>query len=249
MIFTNAVIELNDRLSNPTHYVNNPIWKKNNGPGSKAEKIFRSIYEGRCNLMANKCIKSEKIVMPRELYYEAISSFHCRYLQIVRQGHAIPKIFGMDVEIGNIFAIKSTDIFNTTVDLTNIWNKLNLKQLNGLVIVVKSRVRSEYRVKTPGESKALDTLRDMISETDFRKYLIYGFLLVTGRSGKIYQIFNIARHIQVWEKGRHVEDLCVYLKDDKIPPTDKLIAFKVMIETDEEIFRKNANVYNNRKYS
>jgi hypothetical protein len=246
-IFPHVVTELNDRIANPTRYVNNPIWK-NNGYGSRAEKIFKSICEGQYNLMANKGIKSKKIVMPRELYYEAISSFEfLRWGAVHFENGSIPKIFGMDVEIGNTFAVKSEVQFNETIDLTDVWKRLNFKQLNGLIIVVKSRIRSEYLVQTPAESKALDTLRDMISEADFRRYLIYRFLLVTGKSGKIYQIFNLDRHIHVWEKGQHIEDLCVYLKDNRIPPTDKLIAFKIMIETDEEAFRKSANIYNYRK--
>jgi hypothetical protein len=246
-IFPNAVQELNDRLTNPVRYTNNPIWK-NNGYGNRAEKIFKAIYEGEYNLMASACIIAEKVIMPLELYHEAISTFEflrwgaVRFENTGNEFKTYPKIFGLDVEIGDTFAVKSGPQFNKTVDLTSVWKRMCFG-LNGLVIVVKSRIRTEYKVKSAAESKALDSLREMISEAEFRKYLTYGFFIVKGKSGKLYQIFYMERHIQVWDKGRHVEDLCVYLKDDKIPPTDKLIAFKVMIESDEESFRNCANIY------
>jgi hypothetical protein len=40
-----------------------------------------------------------------------------------------------------------------------------------------------------------------------------------------------------------VEELCVYIKDSSVPATDKLVAFKTMIETEEDEFRKLGNLY------
>jgi hypothetical protein len=206
------------------------------------------------SLISQYNVKGETVIMPRDLYYKAISS-----LEFLRYGTIrdittskdtwgrmfLPKILGMEIKIGNKFEVKTSPLYNRTVDLTYYLQKMWFC-LHKLVILVKSRVRDEYRDfnnMSPEESKALDTLREMISEADFRRYLIYGFILVKGLSGKIYQISRFQRHTKVWEKGKKVEEVCAYIKDPKIPSTDKLIAFKTMIETDEELFRKAGNVY------
>lgn len=90
---------------------------------------------------------------------------------------------------------------------------------------------------------AIDTLREMITEAEYRRYMIHSFITVPVPSGKIYQIFRNSQHIKVWQKGVLVEELCIYLKDSKIPPTDKVIALKTMLETDEEDTRKLGNLY------
>jgi len=114
---------------------------------------------------------------------------------------------------------------------------------NNLRVTIRQRGSIIESVKQ-NEQTAIDTLRDMISEREYRKYTKYGFILVRGRSGKTYQIFRDRSHTKVWKKGRIVEEVCVRIKDDNIPPTDNLIAFKTMIETDEEEFRNIGNIYN-----
>jgi len=116
----------------------------------------------------------------------------------------------------------------------------------GYSILIKSRAR-DYEPIPKNEWNAIDTLREMITETEFRKYMKYGFILVQGKSGNTYQIFRYNKHIKVWNNGKVVEEICLRIKNLKIPPTDKLIAFKFMIETDEEDFKKLGNVYNMRK--
>lgn len=100
---------------------------------------------------------------------------------------------------------------------------------------------------TGPELIALETLREIISEKDFRKYLKDGFLLVKGGSGMVYQIYRDRTHIKVWEHGKRIEEICVYFKNRKIPQTDKVLAFKIMIESDENAFKKLGNVYNMRR--
>jgi hypothetical protein len=88
------------------------------------------------------------------------------------------------------------------------------------------------------------TLREMISETDFRKYLKYGFVSVKGKKGRIYQIFRDKSHTKVYEDGKLKEEICVRLSTE-VPYTDNVIAFKTMIETSEELFRSSGNIYKN----
>ena len=93
------------------------------------------------------------------------------------------------------------------------------------------------------EQIALDTLREMITEKEFRKYLKYGFILVHGQSGNVYQIFRRKAHTKVWKNGTLIKEICVRITDNNIPLTDNLIAFKTMIEIDEEEFERIGNVY------
>ena len=221
---------------------------------ASGQKIFELIISADCKLMGQYGTKGETITMPRDLYHEAICSHEFLRYGAIRfdetsknalAGMVLPKIMGMNIEIGDKFEVKTSPLYNRTIDLTRLWHQMWFS-LHNLVILVKSRVRDEYdhfNNMSPEESKALDTLREMISEADFRRYLVYGFILVKGLSGKIYQISRFQRHTKVWKKGKKVEEICAYIKDPKIPQTDKLIAFKTMIETDEELFRKAGNVY------
>lgn len=117
---------------------------------------------------------------------------------------------------------------------------------DNMTIIVKTRARPIYGNVPKNEVTALDTLREMITEAEFRKYMVHGFILVKGESGRIYQIHRCASHTYVWENGQVVEEICVRIQDRRIPPTDNVIAFKVLIETDEEEFKKLGNVYNMR---
>lgn len=122
-----------------------------------------------------------------------------------------------------------------------------IKNNLGVTILVKSRA-DDFRNIPKNEWYAIDTLREMITETEFRKYMAYGFILVKGQSSsRVYQIFRCRKHTRVWENGEVVEEVCVRIKDRRIPPTDSVIAFKILIETDEDTFKKLGNVYNMRK--
>jgi hypothetical protein len=83
----------------------------------------------------------------------------------------------------------------------------------------------------------------VISEEEFRRYIRYGFILVRGASGDIYQVFRNRSHTRVWRGGKVVEEVCVRIRDRKIPATDNVVAFKTAIEADEGAFKKMGNVY------
>jgi len=111
-------------------------------------------------------------------------------------------------------------------------------------IKVRVKSRASLILDAPeNEYRAIETLREMITETEFRKYIKDSFILVSGRSGDVYQIFRTRAHTKVWRSGRVVEEVCVRIKDKAIPPTDNVIAFKTLIEVDEKEFKKLGNVY------
>jgi hypothetical protein len=91
------------------------------------------------------------------------------------------------------------------------------------------------------ERVAMDTLREMVSESDYRKYLKHGFLMVQGSSGDMFQVFRDRSHTKVWRDGKVIEEICVRIKDASIPPTDNVIAFKTLIEIDDESFKIMGN--------
>lgn len=93
------------------------------------------------------------------------------------------------------------------------------------------------------EKVAIETLREMITEEQLRKYLRYGFVLIKGKSGDTYQIFRNSSHTKVWRGGTLVREVCIRLTDSQIPMTDRVIAHMAMIEADEDAFHKTGNVY------
>jgi hypothetical protein len=98
-------------------------------------------------------------------------------------------------------------------------------------------------INVRAEKTALETLRDMITEQEFRNYARYGFLTVRGSSGCTYQIPRDGRHTKIWEYGKLIEEVCIRIQDRNVPPTDNVIAFKTMIETNEDLFKSLGNVY------
>jgi len=113
---------------------------------------------------------------------------------------------------------------------------------SNLIVCVKSRT-SLITNAAENEQIALETLRESISETEYRKYLKYGFVLVKGNSGDTFQIFRNKSHTKVWRNGKVIEEICVRIKDLSVPKTDNVLAFKTIIEADENEFRKLGNVY------
>ena len=114
-----------------------------------------------------------------------------------------------------------------------------------LCIIIPTRGSEFPKMMKDAEKTALETLRDMITEQEYRNYLRYGFITVKGKSGRLYQISRTLNHTKVWDHGELVEEVCVRIKggDLVVPETDNIIAFKVMIETDENLFKSLGNVY------
>ena len=96
------------------------------------------------------------------------------------------------------------------------------------------------------ERLAVETLREMISEVEYRRYLKNGFISIKASDGLTYQIFRDKWHTKVWYRGKLIEEVCTRLSRN-VPPTDNIIAFKTMLECDIKEFRAIGNVYNMRK--
>lgn len=126
---------------------------------------------------------------------------------------------------------------------------------------IKNLIKSNLLIKVGGnrralkqgdlkELKARDTLRDMITERDWRRYVTNGFIMVKGASdfswngvqGPFwYQVFNDGRRVQVYKDGNHVHSICIHT--DKIcPPSDHVINIKVLVEIDESQVWSGGNI-------
>lgn len=93
------------------------------------------------------------------------------------------------------------------------------------------------------ELKARDTLRDMLPEWEWRRYVTNGFILVKAASGRTYQVFadHHRERMRVYEDKKHIATLCIHTSD-VCPPSDHVIAMKIQIELDEESVWKDSNV-------
>jgi len=115
----------------------------------------------------------------------------------------------------------------------------------GLFIAVKSHC-SPALAQSDEERIAQETLRESLTEEAWRRYMRNGFLCVRGESGRVYQIprgSGYSAHVVVWEEGKRVAEICSYIKDVKVPPTDRVIAFKSIIEADEQEMWRRGNVF------
>lgn len=198
----------------------------------------------------------------RKSYHHWISNNPFIYPEINRSTNIVAKLFGIDLEIGKEnkvygeegflprrpieypplqFDARAHPCFTADINFGKPKYKLCLIK-NNLIFVVKSRADYLYHY-SKSEWKAIETLREMLSEKEFKRYLVYGFITVKGKSGKVYQIFRTKAHTKVWSGGNLIEEVCVRIKDKGIPFTDNVIAFKTMIETNEEDFRSIGNVY------
>lgn len=121
-------------------------------------------------------------------------------------------------------------------------HKMNAMTGLGLLINVKSHCRPMWPYGA-SEAVAIETLRESVTENEWRRYMRNGFLCVRGKSGRVYQILAHGHHIAVWESGTKIAEICSYIKDVAVPATDKVIAFKTMVECDEEELWRRGNVY------
>lgn len=217
-------------------------------------------------------LRVDKITLEKERYDELITrkdslNYLCQNegIKITEEQAIVGTLFGAELEIADKSKVygergfipsafydeeimhdenwrMSVEIKFQTPHPNRFQRKIHQLKCN-LTIIVKSRAMPIYGA-SQSEMVAIESLREMITEADFRKYLVHGFILVKGQSGRIYQIFRNRAHTIVWEKGTVVEEVCVRIRSHKIPLTDNVIAFKILIETSEEEFKKLGNVYN-----
>jgi hypothetical protein len=83
------------------------------------------------------------------------------------------------------------------------------------------------------------SLRDMLSEADWRRYVTNAFILTKGKSGLWYQLFADHR-VVVYRKGVKIASICIH--SSGVPPTDHVINLKLLVEFDEHQVWAGGNV-------
>jgi hypothetical protein len=154
------------------------------------------------------------------------------------------RIFGDScISTGNYQVVLDPEEWRNTFAYSTIVKQAKIFKLKSqLAIVVKSRACPVGGV-SEAEQRALDSLREMVSESDFRKYLKHGFLMIRGASGDLYQVYRDRHHTKIWRDCKMVEEVCVRIKDSSVPLTDNVIAFKTAIEVSEESFKAMGNLF------
>ena len=111
----------------------------------------------------------------------------------------------------------------------------------GKIVGLTSKDHVKPKV-SDSEKLAQIQLRDVLTEREFFKYLKTGKLVVKGKSGKRYVLFNDNNSkVRVLQKNVFTHEICIHT-DAKCPPTDHIINLKTLIEFDEEGFWKLGNV-------
>ena len=146
----------------------------------------------------------------------------------------------------NVFTVYENGLYSVTTggDLTAIYKTNPVKEIikDNLLIRVKHRGSGILGKWSLEEQRAQDTLRDMLTEKDWRRYVTNGFIMVRGASNNWYQIFSSREKIRVYRDGKITHKICIH-SDDKCPPTDHVINMKVMVELDEISLWDSGNVY------
>jgi len=112
-----------------------------------------------------------------------------------------------------------------------------------LLIPLVSRHEMLTIQATVAEMKARASLRDMLAESQWGKYVTNGFIMVQGNSKKWYQIFMKQKHVRVYDKGKFIKELCIHTAANEVPPTDHVLNLKIMVECDEQAVWDNSNPY------
>ncbi len=102
-----------------------------------------------------------------------------------------------------------------------------------------NRRRSMTMVVDAREVRARSTLRNMLGDQSFRRFLRDGFVTVVPASGLTYRIYPGLGVTEVYDRGIMIETMCVILKGN-FPPTDSLIMRYLLILNDEGEFSRYA---------
>jgi hypothetical protein len=102
------------------------------------------------------------------------------------------------------------------------------------------RLEAERKAKTEkAEEVAQQLLASIIGEEQLKVYNETGRLMVKGE--KADYILQKGGLVKMVEKDKIV-DLCIHLRDKmSMPPTDNVVALKLMVEAEEDEFLKTAN--------
>lgn len=142
---------------------------------------------------------------------------------------------GTNVGIFRVGDSNSTAISSSEfIQFSNPKQDIRSVMRRNILIKINSRSAKMGGTITLAEEKARSTLRDMLTERDWRRYLTNGFIMVKGgQSDYWYQIFAAYHErVRVYYKGVLTHNICIH-SDQKCPPSDHVINLKILVELDE----------------
>lgn len=93
------------------------------------------------------------------------------------------------------------------------------------------------------ETKARRTLKKLIGEKEYIRYLANECVQVFGKSGRMYKVYPGDRETEVYNKSGKIGRVCVVVGDSTIPPTDSILMRVAMIQSDECGFYDESNLF------
>jgi hypothetical protein len=241
-------------------------------------KIGNDIYFDYSRFIGEK-VNSISISTLKSAYYNHLQNIKekgLRELKIKADGGIYtitnPEDVGIDLanECG-AYSIKMSLGINSKIlsfekDIEEIKRAVKQRIRNNLLIKVNSKRHHNLNpTPTTQEEKARNTLRDIISEKEWRRYLTNSFIIISGKkdfmlinpsnkkdrgiSGPfVYQVFEKQSHIRVYANGKRVKDICIHT-DAGCPPTDHILNMMVMINHDEQMVWDLGNIHEVHKES
>jgi hypothetical protein len=99
-----------------------------------------------------------------------------------------------------------------------------------------------------GERRALSLLRELLSADEYASLEARGYLELPSRlhSRRRYRIYWRPRPVEVYEGARRVQALCL-VPTSYLPPSDRVILHKVLLEGDERRYLRQANTAHLRR--
>lgn len=190
------------------------------------------------------CTTTAFVMYPASTYYTVNSSTS----NFCWTGGAVD--YGTSTSSATSYVIRFNDSTVPVIfDSTDYWVNLAPRSpSDALRDIIKSRcaprVLTSKGVAKPQdvrEMRARQTLRRILGDAEFRRFLKKGFISVKAKSGLVYQLFPGYRMAKVYKDGQLIESICIQLPSD-FPPTDTLIMRYFMVLHNEEEFRKIGNI-------
>ena len=145
---------------------------------------------------------------------------------------------------GDGYCLSDSDWVTTPPKPLTISERLRqiIQSRHAPAIIIRSNRQAVKAQVELREQRARETLRSILGDERFRRFVCNGFVSVQAKSGRTYQIYPGHGMTIVYDRGKPIEKLCVVLRGD-FAPTDSLITRYLMILNDEQQFRTFANIH------
>lgn len=132
----------------------------------------------------------------------------------------------------NGFVTYNLDNFNIVPNSKKELFKQNIKS-NLKAINSSKKTRSYSNSLSFQEQKARNTLRDLITEKEWRRYLTNQYVMIKGHlTNNYYQVFATGGMMNVYQKGKLIATHCIHTHKS-CPPTDHILNVLFLAKYDE----------------